>query len=131
MDRDDGVLAIVLPAEHLLGLAGLDFSAELVEPAREIVGDRLPGLRPLDEDGQIVGTPLQGFGQVAIVFEPAPALQQLLRRGLVLPEVGIRNALLYLGELIGGTCGVKDSSADRKRAWRDPDIGGAARRESK
>jgi hypothetical protein len=31
MDRDDRVLAIVLAAEHLLGLAGLRLRAELVE----------------------------------------------------------------------------------------------------
>ena len=54
MDRDDGVLAIVLAAEHLLGLAGVDLAAELVERAAEIVGDRLPRFRPLDEDGEIV-----------------------------------------------------------------------------
>ena len=42
MDGDDGVLAVVLAAEHLLGLAGLDFGAQLVEPAREVFGDRFP-----------------------------------------------------------------------------------------
>ena len=33
MDGDDGVAAVVLAAEHLLGLAGVDFGGELVEPA--------------------------------------------------------------------------------------------------
>ena len=54
MDRDDRVLAIVLAAEHLLGLAGVDLCRELVERPAEIVGDRLPGFGPLDEHGEIV-----------------------------------------------------------------------------
>ena len=49
MDRDDGVLAIVLAAEHLLGLAGVDFARKIVEAAAEIVGDRLARLGPFDE----------------------------------------------------------------------------------
>ena len=127
MDGDDGVLAVVLAAEHLLRLAGLDFADQLVEPAREVFGDRLPRLRPFDEDGEIVDAPLERLAQVAVVFEAAAPLQQLLRAGLVLPEVRIGNAQLYPGEFVGGAGGVKDSSADRTRAWRGPDIGGAAR----
>jgi hypothetical protein len=43
-------------------------------------------------------------------------LQDLLRRRLVLPEVGIGRLLLYFGEFVRGLGGVKDSSADRTRA---------------
>jgi hypothetical protein len=117
----------VLASEHLLGLARLDLAAELVQRAREIVENRLARLGPFDEDAQILDAPLQRLAQVAVVLEPAPPLQQLLRRRLVLPEIGISGALLYLGEFICRTSGVKDGSADRRRAWRDPDIGGAAR----
>jgi hypothetical protein len=118
----------VLAAEHLLGLARFDLGAELVEPLGEIVEHRLAGLRPLDQDGEIVHAALERVAQLGVVFEPAPALQQLLRRGLVLPEIRLRDLLLYLGEFVVRAGGVKDSSADRMRAWRDPDTGGAARR---
>jgi hypothetical protein len=117
----------VLPSEHLFRLARLDFAAELIERAREIVENRLARLGPLDEDAQILDAALQRLAQVAVVLEPAPALQELLRRRLVFPEIGISGALLYLGEFICGASRVKDGSADRRRAWRDPDIGGAAR----
>jgi hypothetical protein len=107
----------VLAAEHLLGFTGLDFGEQLVEPAGEILEDRFPGLGPFDENRQIVDTPLQRLAHVAVVFEAAAALQQLLRAGLVLPEVRVGDALLYPGEFVGGAGGVKDSSADRTRAW--------------
>ena len=56
MDGDDRVLAIVLAAEHLLGLAGLDFALDRSSSAaREIVVDRLARLGPFDEHGEIVG----------------------------------------------------------------------------
>jgi hypothetical protein len=126
MDGDDRVLAIVLAAEHLLGFAGFDFRGQVVEPLRQVVEDRLTGLRPLDEDGEIVHPRLERIAQLDVVFETSPPLQQLLRRRLVFPEIGLGNALLYLGEFVRRAGGVKGSSADRSRAWRDPGIGGAA-----
>src|SRR4029079_15123456 len=115
-------------AEHLLGLAGVDFGGELVEPRRQIVGDRLTRLRPLREDGQIVDAPLERIAQRAIPFDRLAPLQDLLRRGLIFPEVGVGDALLYLRELVGSLRGVKDSSADRTRVGSGPGIGGAVRR---
>ena len=44
MDGDDGVLTVVLAAEHLLRFTGLDFADQFVEPAREVFGDRFPRL---------------------------------------------------------------------------------------
>jgi hypothetical protein len=118
----------VLAAEHLLRLARLDLSTELVERARQIVENRLAGLHPFDEHGEILDAPLQRVAQIAVVFQSSSPLEEFLRGGLVLPEVGIADALLYAGELVCGARGVKDSSADRTRAWRDPDTGGAVRR---
>jgi hypothetical protein len=120
MNRDDGVLAIVLAAEHLLRLAGVDLRGEIVERAREVVLDGLAGFGPLDEHGQIVGTPLQRRREVAVLFQPAPALQDLLRTGLVLPEVRGGDLRFYSRELFGGMCGVKDSSAGRWRGAPGP-----------
>jgi hypothetical protein len=105
----------VLAAEHLLGLAALDFGGEFVEPAGEIVGDRLAGLQPFHEDGQIFSPAAERLAQVSIFLEPAATLLRLLRGGLVLPEIRRRDALFYLGEFFGVAGIVKDSSADR---WR-------------
>ena len=95
MDRHDGILPIVLPAEHLLGFSRVHDGRELIEAAREVVEDRLAPFSPLGQHGEIVGTRSQRFAEVAILLEPAPALQELLRPGLVFPEVWRRDALFY------------------------------------
>jgi hypothetical protein len=105
----------VFAAEHLLRLAGIDLGRELVERGAEIVGDRLARFSPLDEHGKIVDAPLQRIAEIAILLEPSPALEKLLCRRLILPEVRIRDARFDFGELVGRLCRVKDSSAGR---WR-------------
>jgi hypothetical protein len=87
MDGQDGVAAIVLAAEHLLDLAGLHFLLERVERLAELRVDRLPGLRPLGEDGEILAALLQRFRQLALLLEAAPPLQDFLRVDLILPEI--------------------------------------------
>ncbi len=119
MDRHDRVLAIVLAAEHLLGLAGVDLRRQVVERAGEVVGDRLPCLGPFDQDGEILGAAPQRIAEIAILLEAPAALQQLLRRRLVLPEVRIGDARLDCREFFGGLGGVKDSSAGRWRGAPD------------
>jgi hypothetical protein len=128
MNRDDGVLAIVLAAEHLFRFAGVDLRGEIVERPDEVVADGLTGFRPFDEDGEIVDLRAQRLAQRAIFVEPAAALQQLLRGLLVLPEVRIGDSLFYFREFVGGTGGVKDSSAGRRRGARDPRTCEAVRR---
>ena len=54
-----------------------------------------PAFGPFDEHAEIVGRACAGLAEVAILLQPASALQQFLRRGLILPEVGIRDALFY------------------------------------
>ena len=71
---------------------------------------------------------LQRLAQILIVFEASSALQQLLGGRLVLPEIRSGDTLFYSGEFVGRSCGVKDGSAGRTPAWRDPDTGEAARR---
>ena len=80
MDRDDGVLAIVLAAEHLLGLAG----GRPRRRARRARGrDRRRPARPpaptrrARRDRRRAASATRSGRDV--VFEPAPALQQLLR----------------------------------------------------
>jgi hypothetical protein len=106
----------VLAAQHLLDLAGLYFLIESFEGLRELGVDRLAGLGPLDEHGEIVASLLERQHQIAILLEPAAALQDLLRFGLVLPEIGRGGARLEAGQLFVGAGDFKDSSADLKRA---------------
>ena len=82
----------------------------------EIVGHRLALLGPLGEHGQIVEPALQRFAEIAVFLEPPAALQQLLRGRLVLPEIRGADALFDFLQFVGGSCGVKDSSAGRSAA---------------
>jgi len=117
----------VLAAQHLLGFAGVDQRGQVVQCAPEVVGNRLPRLAPLDEDGEIVEPLAQRFAETAVLLEAPAALQELLRRRLVLPEVGGANALLDVLQFVGGVCCVKDSSAGRRRGAPDPDTCEAVR----
>jgi hypothetical protein len=101
----------VLAAEHFLDLGALDLGFEIVEAAREIGGDVLARFCPLDEDCQIVAPPSQGRRQGDFLFEAAPALEHLLRFGLILPEVRLRGARLERAQLVGRSSGLKDNSA--------------------
>jgi hypothetical protein len=116
MDRHDRVLAIVLAAEHLLDFAGLHFLVEAVERLRELAVDSFARLGPLDQHGEVVALLLERQHQIAILFEPAAALQDLLRFGLVFPEVGRGGARLEAVQFFVGAGDLKDSSADPQRA---------------
>ena len=69
-------------------IAGLHFLIERVERHAEVLVDRLPGFRPLDQHGEVLALALQRPHQIAIQLEPAAALQDLLRFGLIFPEIG-------------------------------------------
>ena len=116
MNRDDGVLSIVLATEHLLDLAGLHFQVERLERLRELGVDGLAGIRPFDEHGEIVALLLERPHQIAILFEAAALLHDALRLGLVLPEIGCGGAGFEAGQLFVGACGLKDNSEDLWRA---------------
>ena len=115
MDGDDRVSAIVRATEHLLDLGRLDFLIERVERRAEFRVDRFARLGPLDEDREVVALAAQGFDEIAILLEPFPALEDLLRLGLVVPETGRGRARLETGQLVLRAGGFKDSSADRRR----------------
>jgi hypothetical protein len=119
MDREDGVLAIVLAAEHLLDLAGLDLLVERLERVDELAVDRLAGFGPLHEHGEVVALLAQRDDELAILLEPSAALQDLLRFGLVLPEIWRGGARLEAGQFLFGPRGLKDSSGGRPRAGSD------------
>jgi len=52
VNRDDRVFAVVLAAEHLLYLAGLDFLVEGLETLRKLRVHGLAGLGPLAGEGR-------------------------------------------------------------------------------
>jgi hypothetical protein len=99
----------VLAAEHLLRLALGDLLVELVEHAHEVVLHGLALLEPLVEHAQVVGGLGEPPGEFDILFESSPTLQDLLRLGLVLPEIGCGCALLEAVQLVSRACGLKDS----------------------
>jgi hypothetical protein len=111
MDRDNGVGAIVLPAEHLLGLGGFDLSLVGTEIPFEIGSDLLAGLGKLDEHAEVVAAPFQRDEQRLIVFEPAPALHDLLRARLVVPESRFFYLAIDIGKLVFELRALKDTSA--------------------
>jgi len=114
MNGDDGVLAIVLAAEHLLDLAGLHVLIEDIERGGELRVDRFPRLGPFDEHREVVVLLLERDNQIAILLEPAAALLDLLRFGLVFPEIRGGRAGFYAGQFFVGLGGFKDSYADRQ-----------------
>jgi hypothetical protein len=105
----------VLAAEHLLDLAGLHLLIERFEGLAELGVDGFAGFRPLDEHGQIVALFLQRTNEIEILFQPTPALQDLLGIALVLPEIRRGGARFEAGQFLFGFGGFKDSSADRQR----------------
>jgi hypothetical protein len=109
-------VAIVLAAEHLAGFGGLDVLLEVVEAFQQVAVDGLAGLGPLDEHAKILRAGLQRVAERDLLVEPPAALQQLLRLGLVLPEVRLADARFDARQFFRGTCGVKDNSASQPTA---------------
>ena len=110
MDRDDGVGAIVLAAEHLLRLGRLDLRLKLAETSHEIRVDVLPGVRPFDQHAQIVGASAERLAQGHVILQTPPALHYLLRVGLVTPEIRLAGPLLDISELLVKLGTLKDAS---------------------
>ena len=86
---------------------------ERVEPLRELGVDRLAGVRPLDQDGEIVAALLQRQHEIAVLLQTSAALKDLLGFCLIFPEIWRGGAGLEAGQLIVRACGFKDSSASR------------------
>ena len=73
-------------------------------------------LGPLDEHREVVALLLERHDEIAVLLEPAAALQDFLRFGLVFPEIGRGGARLEAGQFFVGAGAFKDSSADRQHA---------------
>jgi hypothetical protein len=99
----------VLAAEHLLDLRRIDLRLEIVQAPLEIGGHVLAGFGPLDQHGEVVAAAPERLRERHFLFEPAAAQQQLLRLGLVLPEVRLADAIFDLFQFVCGACGLKDN----------------------
>jgi hypothetical protein len=116
MDGDDGVLAIVLATQHLLDLGRLHLLVERVERLAELRVDRLACLDPFGQHAEIVALLPQRGEQIAVLLQAPAALEDLLRFGLIFPEVRVSGPGLELGQFGIGAGGFKDSSAGLQRA---------------
>ena len=124
MNRDDGVPAIVLAAEHFLDFTALDEIGELLNALRELGSDIFPLACPIDEHAEVVCLGSERCDQLDLFLDAAAALEDFLRLDLVVPEIGRRRAGFYLCELVTRASGLKDNSGDRRRASQGPDTGG-------
>jgi hypothetical protein len=76
----------MLASQHLLGFGGLHLGGERIERAREIRGDVLSALGPLNQDAEIVDFLGEAVAQLEVFSKTTLALQGLLGLGLVVPE---------------------------------------------
>jgi hypothetical protein len=114
----------VFAAQHLLDLSGLDFGLERIEGLRQIAADVLTLLGPLEQDTEVIDPSCQRVAEFELVGELTPSLQGALRRGLILPEVGLADARFDPGQFVVCARGVKDSSGGRVRVSATPRSGG-------
>jgi hypothetical protein len=87
VDGDNGVLPVEFAGEHRADFGRIDVARELIEPAREVAGDILALLHPVDENREVVRLSAQGVRERLVAFEAATALQDGLGFLLVFPEV--------------------------------------------
>jgi hypothetical protein len=111
VDLDNGVGAVVLAREHLLGLGSVDLGFEFGEAALEVGGHVFAALGPFEEHAQVGGAARERVTQFDVFAQTASALQSLLRLGLVFPEIGFGDAGFEDGEFVGARGPVKDNSA--------------------
>jgi len=96
VNRHDGVGGIVLAAEHLLRLDGVDLRLERIEGARQVAGDVLAAARPFEQDADVVDLLAEAVALLEIFGKAALPLEGLLRFGLVVPEIGGGDAAFEL-----------------------------------
>jgi hypothetical protein len=99
----------VLAPEHLLGLGGLDLHGQRVKGARQLGQHVLSLACPLGQHGEIVFALSEALDEIALFLEPVAALEDLLRFGLIFPEIGRGGALFELRQLLGRVRGFKDN----------------------
>ncbi len=111
MDRHHGTGPIVLASQDALGLRDLDLLFEPVEARGQVGQDVLARRRPLGEDRQVGLLCPQGLGQVDVILEAAPALQDAPGLGLILPEVRLGDEGFEARGLVARLPGLKGTSA--------------------
>ena len=109
-------LAIVLAAEHLLDLAGLDLLVERVEARREFGVHRLARLGPFDEHAEVVALLLERENEIAILLERRRRCWTFCASAWSFQKSGAAARTSRRVSSSSGRVGLKDSSADRQRA---------------
>jgi len=109
----------VRTGQQHFGLGVPDARGEIRDDAAQFGRRVFVGLGKLEQDGRILDGSLEPVGFVDGELQAASRLQQLLRLLLVVPQVGIGDALLELGELFALAIGVKETSAARTPAVSD------------
>ena len=84
----------MLAPQQLPGLGDLDLARQFVQRGSQLAGDVLALPGPLDEHRQVGLALLQLADELHLLLEAVSALQDALRLGLVLPEVGLREQRL-------------------------------------
>ena len=107
VNRDDGVLAIVFAAEHLLDFAAFDETGELVDALRQLRSDIFALTGPIDEHAEVVCFGSERGDQLDFFLDAAAPLEGLLRLDLVVPEIGRGCAGFYLGKLVARACALQ------------------------
>jgi hypothetical protein len=107
----------VLAAQHLLELGALHDLLQLVERGLQVLLHVLSRLQPFHQHARVVLAAAQALEQVEVGLQALAALEQLLGRGLVRPEVGGRHALVDAGQL-GAELGVLKGSRGCPRPSR-------------
>jgi hypothetical protein len=88
MNRDDGVLAIVLATKHLLDFTALDEIRELLDALRELRANIFALTCPIDEHAEVLCFSSERRDQLDFFLNAAAALEDFLRLDLVVPEIG-------------------------------------------
>ena len=130
VDGDDRVRAVVLAAEHASWSRPPRPRSSSASRPRAQVGARRPRPAPAHSTSTARSSSrfVQRVDQLDFLLEPAAALQRLLRFGLVVPEIGLGDQPFEAVQLVARARGLKDSSAARRTAWRDPGSVGRVRR---
>jgi hypothetical protein len=89
VNRDDGVLRVVLPTEKLLDFRSFDLLLQLVQVALQIVGNGFPFLGPADERPNLFLSVIEVLNEIQIALDAASFSGKALTLSRVRPNGGV------------------------------------------
>jgi hypothetical protein len=113
MDFEIAIVAVGLAREQALELAFLRFVAQFLEIGFRLGDDRpvALGFPELDQPERVIDLALDAAIALDRALEPGAFAQQRLRRGRIVPQLGIFRLGVQLGEAPVGCLPVKDASS--------------------